>query len=185
MKITLYGSSSNEIPAASLEGARAFGKMLAERGHTLYFGAGDAGVMGAAARGAKEAGGIVIGILPRFFPDGVRFPDCDSVLFTETMRERKKQLELSADAFAVLPGGVGTFDELFETYALKVLDQHGKPIAVYNVGGWFDEVGKMLDRTERESFLMRNWRDDLFVSDDLSRIFECLESGDPARADAD
>ncbi|MBO4228984.1 MAG: TIGR00730 family Rossman fold protein [Clostridia bacterium] len=184
MKITMYGSSSDRIPATYLDGARRFGEMLAKRGHTLCFGAGNEGVMGAAARGAKESGGTVIGILPDFFPDGIEYPECTSLLYTDSMRERKRMLESEADAFAVLPGGVGTFDELFETYALRVLDCHRKPIVVYNIGGWFDPMKEVLDHSEREEFLLRNWREDLFVSDDLSRIFEYLESDAAIRPDA-
>ena len=119
MVICLYGASSQNIHPAYLEGVEAFGRAMGKRGHALLFGGGDKGLMGAAARGVKAEKGRVIGVAPRFFNvDGVLYPHCDEFFYTDTMRERKQILEDKADAFVAVPGGIGTFDELFEILTL-------------------------------------------------------------------
>ncbi len=114
MVICLYGASSQDIHPDYFSGVEAFGRQMGLRGHALLFGGGDKGLMGAAARGVKGAEGRVIGVAPRFFNvDGVLYPHCDEFFYTDTMRQRKQILEDKADAFVAVPGGIGTFDELF------------------------------------------------------------------------
>ncbi len=154
MNICLFGASSDDIKKEYLLAARRFGEELADRGHTLYFGGGAHGVMGEAARGAASRGGKLVGIAPKFFDtDGVLFRDCTDFIFTETMRERKAQLEDAADAFAVLPGGIGTYEEFFEVLVLCQLGQMKKPIAVYNVCGCYDALRSLLVSTVTDGFM--------------------------------
>ncbi len=89
------------------------GKKLAERGHTLVlFGAGARGLMGAAARGASAGNGEIVGVAPTFFNvDGIIYGKCTELIRTETMRERKQIMEDRSDAFIMVPGGIGTFEE--------------------------------------------------------------------------
>lgn len=109
MNICIYGASGDRLDAAYFEAARAFGRSLGQRGHGLIFGGGAHGLMGACAEGAAETGAEIIGIAPRFFDEpGVLFSGCTRFVWTESMRERKAAMEDAADAFVVLPGGIGT-----------------------------------------------------------------------------
>ena len=159
MVICLYGASSNEIDGKYVAAVERLGYALGSRGHTLLFGGGAQGLMGAAARGCKEAGGRIVGVAPSFFNvDGVLYPHCDSFLYTETMRERKQILEDRADAFVAVPGGIGTFDEFFEILTLKQLGRHEKPIALFNVEGYFDPLLALLENSIEKGFLKSTCR---------------------------
>ena len=154
MNICLYGASSNAIAKSYINPTEELGAKIAERGHTLIYGGGAEGLMGAAARGAYSQGGKIIGIVPSFLNvDGILFDNCDEMIFTETMRERKQLLEEKSDAFIVTPGGVGTFDEFFEILTLKQLGRHSKPIAVFNINGYFDSLIEQLKNAVHKQFM--------------------------------
>lgn len=153
MQICLYGASSNALDPVYYDAAYTFGKALAQRGHALVYGAGAQGVMGAAARGVKDAGGKVTGVAPRFLDvPGILLHTCDELILTETMAERKRIMMQKADAFVMAPGGIGTFEEFFEILTLKQLGRHNPPIAIYNVKGYFESMQKLLEHTVRENF---------------------------------
>lgn len=154
MKLCLYGASSNLIDKKYIEATEKLGEEMAKRGHTLVFGGGANGLMGAAARGATKAGGEIVGISPKFFDvDGVLYDKCTEFIYTETMQERKHLLVTKSDGFIVMPGGPGTFDELFETLSLRQLGIHNKPIAVFNIDGYFDPLGQMLKNAFNGKFM--------------------------------
>ena len=159
MVICLYGASSQNIHPDYFTGVEDFGRAMGTRGHTLLFGGGDTGLMGAAARGVKSQQGRVIGVAPRFFnADGILYPACDEFFFTDTMRERKQILEDKADAFVAVPGGIGTFDELFEILTLKQLGRHSKPVALLNLRGYFDPLLAMLEKAMADGFMKEECR---------------------------
>ena len=121
MNICLFGASSEEINKVYFEEVEQLGRMMAQRGHGMVFGGGKTGLMGAAVRGLSAAGGTSIGIAPRFFDQpGILFEDCTEFIFTDTMRERKMLMEENSDAFIVVPGGIGTFEEFFEIGTMNV-----------------------------------------------------------------
>ena len=152
MKICIFGASSNRLDPRFYEDARRFGSQLAAHGHSLVFGGGAGGLMGACAEGA--AGAEILGVAPRFFDEpGILYPGCTRMIFTETMRERKALMEEEAEAFVVLPGGIGTFEEFFETLTLKQLGRHGKPIALLNTLGCYDAMQELLRRSAETGFL--------------------------------
>ena len=154
MKICVYGSAIDTIPTPYLEAAKKLGEILAQKGHTTIFGGGNHGVMGYLARGVVANKGELIGIAPKFFDKSdILFPECTSFIFTETMRERKHKMEELADAFIVAPGGIGTFEEFFETYTLRQLEQHTKPIILLNIDGYYDHLISTIDRAVKEIFL--------------------------------
>lgn len=156
MKLCLYGASSNLINKKYIEATEKLGEELAKRGHTLVFGGGANGLMGAAARGVTKVGGEIIGISPKFFDvDGVLYDKCTEFIYTETMQERKHLLVTKSDGFIVMPGGPGTFDELFETLSLRQLGIHNKPIAVFNIDGYFDPLGEMLKNAYDGNFMTK------------------------------
>ena len=156
MNICIYGASGDRLDAAYFEAARALGRELGRRGHSLLFGGGAHGLMGACAEGAAETGAEIVGIAPRFFDEpGVLFAGCTRFVWTESMRERKAAMEDGADAFVVLPGGIGTLEEFFETLTLKQLGLHGKPIALLNTRGYFDALRALLEQAAEGGFMSR------------------------------
>lgn len=153
MKICVFGASSRDLEQGYFDEAFALGAELARRGHTIVFGGGASGLMGATARGAKSQGGRLIGIAPKFFDEpGILDKDCDEMIFTETMSERKKAMEDMSEAFITLPGGIGTFEEFFEALTLKQLGRHAKAMAVLNTLGYYDAMEAMLVKAVEEKF---------------------------------
>lgn len=177
MNICLYGASSSAIAKAYVNPTEELGAKIAERGHTLIYGGGAAGLMGAAARGAYSRGGEIIGVVPSFLNvDGILFDNCTELIFTETMRERKALMEQKSDAFIMTPGGVGTFDEFFEILTLKQLGRHSKPIAVFNINGYFDSLIAQLENAVHKQF-MNPEIFELFISTDRAdRLLDYLEN---------
>ncbi len=169
MKICVYGAASDKIDKKYKEFGISLGNKIAERGHTVVFGAGGNGFMGSVALGATKKGGEIIGISPKFFNvDGILFENCTKLIYTDTMRERKKILEDTSDAFIIGPGGVGTLDEFFEILTLKQLQQHNKPIVILNFEGFYDGILNW----------MKSATDAEFISDitiDLCKITDSIE----------
>lgn len=177
MNICIYGASSDKIEKSYISKGEDFGKKLAKAGHNLIFGGGACGMMGAFARGFYEGNGEITGIIPNFLNvDGVLFGSCTKTIFTKTMRERKELLEKESDAFIVSPGGLGTFDEFFEILTLKQLCRHDKPIAVYNINGYFDSLSAMLERAVKDKFMLQNNTSLFFLSSDEDAITEYITS---------
>lgn len=186
MRICIFGAASSDIDPVYPARVRELGVALAKRGHSLMFGGGNHGLMGAAARGFTEGGGHIIGVAPRFFDrPGVLYPQCDAFEFTESMRDRKKYMEDHSDAFIVTPGGVGTYEEFFEVLTLRSLEQHGKPIVLYNVNGFFNDVVKLLEDGVAAGFIRADLGDLYAVTDDNDEVIRLLETGaaDPGKAE--
>ena len=147
MRICVFGAASPTIDPEYIQKVELLGEEMAKRGHSLVFGAGGNGLMGAAARGVHKGGGYVLGVIPKFFEEeGVEaiYDKCDKLIFTETMRQRKQTMEDNADAFIVAPGGIGTFEEHFEILTSKQLCRHNKPIVLYNVKGYYNELEEVM-----------------------------------------
>ncbi len=177
MNICLYGASSNTIDEKYIKQTEAFGEILAERGHTLVYGAGASGLMGAAARGVQKKGGKIIGVAPSFFNvDGILFEGCTEMIYTETMRERKGIMEQKADAFVMVPGGIGTFDEFFEILTLKQLGRHNKPIAIFNQNGYYDSITALLENAIKEGFMTEKNRELLGVFEKAEELLSYFEN---------
>ena len=141
MNITLYGAASNAIDEIYKKKVYELGREMAERGHTMVYGAGGGGLMGAAAQGLYDHGGKIIGVTPHFMNTVEPINEhCTEFIATETMSERKDIMENMADAFVIVPGGIGTFDEFFQALTLKKLGRHNKPIILYNVNAFWDNM---------------------------------------------
>lgn len=182
MKICVFGAASNLIDEKYVTRTEALCEELAKRGHSLVFGAGANGLMGAAARGFKNGGGKITGVIPHFFKTETVeaiYNECDDIIFTDTMRERKKIMEDEADAFIIVPGGIGTLEEMFEIITLKQLARHKKPIAFYNIYGYYDKLMEFLDSCEKENFIREGCHNLYVTSDDDNKIIECMEDTTP------
>ena len=157
MRICIFGASGRELDRAYFDAAEELGRLLAQGGHTLVFGGGAEGLMGACARGAASQGGEIVGIAPRFFDEpGILFEGCTRFVYTDTMRERKAAMEAESEAFIALPGGIGTFEEFFETLTLRQLGRHSKPIAVLDTLGYYAPMLAMLEKAAADGFMSRN-----------------------------
>lgn len=141
------GSNSGLDPAFS-EKTVALGQYLAANDYQLVYGGGDHGLMGKVAKATMDAGGRVIGIIPHFLvARELAFKDVTTFIETRTMTERKEKMLHLADAFIVLPGGFGTFEEFLQMLSWSQMDIHQKPIALYNIDGFYDDLVAMLQKT--------------------------------------
>ncbi|MCR5067317.1 MAG: TIGR00730 family Rossman fold protein [Erysipelotrichaceae bacterium] len=176
MKVCIFGASSENISQVYKDTAFELGQRLAEEGHTLVFGGGRRGLMGAAARGFKNKGGYVIGVAPKLFDTGtILLEECDEKVITEDMSSRKQLMVDISDAFIALAGGIGTFDELFQVMVEYQLGYHNKPVIVYNVNGFYDRLLDMLEHTAEEGF-MREGNGELYrVCTDSAEVVRCLK----------
>lgn len=184
MKICVFGAASSAIDRKYIELTERLCEDMARRGHELVFGAGAAGLMGAAARGMRKGGGKVTGVIPTFFKEETIeaiYEECDELIFTETMRERKMTMEDNADAFIVVPGGIGTFEEFFEVLTLKQLGRHVKPIALYNIDGYFNNLMAFMEHCMEENFINKSCSSLYACCYDTDELFQYIESDEPLK----
>lgn len=156
MKICIFGAASAHIDEIFIKEVEALSEKLAARGHSLVFGAGATGLMGAAARGFKRGGGYIHGVIPEFFKEEeveAIYDGCDEMTYTETMSERKRLMEDFADAFIIAPGGIGTFEEFFEVLTLKQLGRHEKALAIFNIDGYYDDLERFMQTVTERKFI--------------------------------
>ena len=152
--ICVYGAASDRIQKDFIKTTERLGRLIAEKNHSIIYGAGASGLMGAVARGVVSAGGHVIGVTPHFMHKFEPVFECSEIIDTATMAERKSIMESHADAFIVVPGGIGTFDEFFQILTLKELDQlENKPIVLLNIDHYFDELYNMMKAANAKGFL--------------------------------
>jgi uncharacterized protein (TIGR00730 family) len=173
--VCVYCASSNRSAAIYLDAAARLGRILAENGITIVYGGSSLGSMGRLAAAALEAGGKVIGVLPRFMDDlEWGHPALSELRIVEDMHERKRvMLELSGAAIA-LPGGCGTLEELFEAIAWKRLGLYFGPVVLVNVGGFFDPCIELLNRCVDERFMDEKHRAMWSVASDPESVMETL-----------
>ena len=176
MNICVYGAASEKINKNFIVEGESLGREMAKRGYGLVFGGGANGLMGAVARGVKENGGKIIGVIPSFFNvDGVLYEYCDEQIFTETMRIRKHNLEDLSEAFIITPGGVGTFDELFEILTLRSLGRHNKPIVIMNTDGYYDKLLDFLEFSINEGFIRYDLSTVYHVTDNVEDTLNYID----------
>ena len=157
MNICIYAASSDRPDRVFFTAAEALGRSIAEGGHCLIFGGGRGGLMGACARGAYEAGGKITGIAPEFFDEpGILYKECGEFIFTKDMRGRKKLMQEKADGFILLPGGIGSFEEFFETLTLKQLGRLSAPITILNTENYYAPMLSMLQHTADKGFMSQS-----------------------------
>lgn len=179
MKICVYGASSQAIDKSFIEKVEKLGELIVERGHSLVFGGGTNGLMGAVARGVRRKDGYIVGVIPKFFDKidaEVEFKQCDELIQPDTMRERKHIMEERADAFITVPGGIGTFEEFFEILTLKQLRQLDKPLVVYNINGYYDEMLKMMEASISKNFIRERVNSLYKVCTNYDEIFSYIEN---------
>ena len=147
------GSRSGTDPAHEAA-ARRVGTLIGERGWRLVYGGGRAGLMGVVADATLAAGGRVIGVIPRALVEKEWAKlDCTELHVVDSMHDRKRMMAERSDAFVALPGGIGTFEELFEVWTWRQLGYHDKPVGLLNVAGYYDPLLAFLDQATDKGFM--------------------------------
>jgi cytokinin riboside 5'-monophosphate phosphoribohydrolase len=151
--VCVFCSSADGLPEVYRSAARDLGAELAGRGHRLVYGGGNVGLMGELARAVHSHGGTVVGVIPQGLVDReLAYDPADELLVTETLRERKAEMDARADAFVALPGGFGTLEELLEVLTLRQLRLHDRPIVLVNVAGYWDPFLAMVEDMVGQGF---------------------------------
>jgi uncharacterized protein (TIGR00730 family) len=178
--VCVFCGSNGGAEPAYLEAARAAGRGLAERGLRLVYGGGKVGMMGALADAALEAGGDVVGVIPRsIFDREIGHGGLPDLRVVDSMHERKALMAELSDAFVALPGGIGTFEELFEAYTWAQLGLHRKPLGLLDVAGYYEPLEAMLDHAVEQRFLRAETRAMLTRDDTLDGLLERFAAWEP------
>ena len=180
-KICIFCGSSMGFAPIYKEKAAELGHVLADHGCELLFGGGSVGLMKVIADVMMERGCKVTGTITKHLLDmHVGHDGIDELIVVESMAERKKILEDMADGFIALPGGIGTMDEFFEAYVLSQLRVFDKPVALYNVNGYYDGIVAFIKHIADEGFMRREHAENLIVSDDAKDLLAKMEQFEPA-----
>ena len=183
--ICVYCSSSRNLDPKYYAAAEAVGRGLVEHGWGLIYGGGNVGSMGAVAKGAHQAGGHVVGVIPEFMKSReLAYDEADELVTVETMRDRKRVMSDRADAFVTLPGGVGTLEEISEIIVERKLALHRKPVLLLNQDGFYDDLLRFLERTVIEKFQSEGSRHLVGVAQTVEGIWPLLETPQTFQADA-
>ncbi len=151
------GSRAGENPAF-VQAAQEVGRWIGEHSGQLVYGGGRGGLMGTVAEATRLAGGRVVGVIPQALVDKeLANRACDELHIVQNMHERKAMMAERSDAFVALPGGIGTFEELFEVWTWRQLGYHGKPLGLLNVAGYYDGLLGFLQTSVKSGF-MGNWQ---------------------------
>lgn len=138
-RICIFAASSGKVESVYTDAAYELGVLFAKNDLELVFGGGTTGLMGACARGAKSAGGRVVGVIPKKLNvPGIAFERCDELIVTADMHERKAVMEKLSDGYVVLPGGFGTLEEMMEVLTLNQLGYISAPVVIFNTKGFYD-----------------------------------------------
>jgi cytokinin riboside 5'-monophosphate phosphoribohydrolase len=178
--LTVYCSSSRAVPRHYFDAAQATGRAIAHNKWTLVYGGNSVGLMQALADAARAAGGKIIGVTPRLMVDkGIHDALADELVVTNTMRDRKALMEERGDAFLTLPGGLGTFEEIFEIIVGKQLGYHNKAIVLLNVARYFDPLLQMIEHGIAQSFIKPRARELYFVASSVDEAITHFKSYQP------
>jgi uncharacterized protein (TIGR00730 family) len=155
--------------------ARRIGTLIGERGWRLVYGGGNAGLMGTVANAALAAGGSVVGVIPHSLMEReLGHPGLDELQVVDTMHQRKQMMAERSDAFLALPGGIGTFEELFEVWTWRQLGYHDKPVGLLNTEGYYDTLLRFLQESVDRGFVPAAQHQLLQVSADPADLLDRL-----------
>ncbi|MER7795848.1 TIGR00730 family Rossman fold protein [Microbacterium sp. NPDC096154] len=179
-RVTVFTGSSSGVDPAYARAAVDVGQAFAARGIGVVYGGGNVGLMGAVSTAARQAGADVHGVMPEALVDKERaHPNLTSFEIVPDMHARKMRMAELGDAFVALPGGIGTLEEFFEVWTWLQLGIHRKPVAVYDVRGFWRPMLTMVDRMVEEGFVAEAFRDSLLVVSTPRDLMHALESWQP------
>jgi uncharacterized protein (TIGR00730 family) len=173
--VCVFCGSRSGHSAEYATAATRLGTVLANQGHRLVCGGGQVGLMGTVADAVLANGGNVLGVITRQLArTEIAHPRLTRLEVVATMHERKALMAAEADAFVALPGGLGTFDELFEILTWSQLEIHAKPVGLLNTNQYFDPLISMIDHAIEEGFCPREQRELLVIGDDPLELIQGL-----------
>jgi len=183
--LCVYCGSRTGASPLFAQAATAVGQWIGAHQGQLVYGGGGNGLMGTVARATKSAGGKVIGVIPHALAEKESAnDDCDELHLVDNMHQRKFMMAEHADAFLALPGGIGTFEELFEVWTWRQLGFHNKPIGLLNVDGYYDGLLEFMQNTVAKGFVSDWQMDFVFQSDSIKSLLPMLvESAGLAKSD--
>ena len=182
--VCVFCGSSEAADPALLAAAAELGRTLAAGGLSLIYGGGGVGLMGACARAAHEAGGKVLGVIPDFLMDRERRLDVVETVVVTSMHERKMMMFERSDAFVVLPGGIGTLEEVVELLSWRRLDLHGKPVVFYSPDGFWEPLFKLFQHTVDQHLTPPSFMQSWTAVDRVEEIVPALRAAAPEGPDA-
>ena len=169
--LTVFCGSKSGANPSFLTEATAVGHLLAQENINLVYGGGNKGLMGAVANGCLAQGGKVIGIMPKLLLEWeAQHTGLTELIITQDMHERKKILYEKGDAGLVLPGGMGTLDELFEMLTWNNLKIHNKKVFILNIDGYYDALIQLLENMDTNGFMYDNWKDRIIVCSSIEAL---------------
>jgi uncharacterized protein (TIGR00730 family) len=173
--LCVYCGSRKGAVAEFAVAATAVGRWIGEHGGQLVYGGGNNGLMGVMADATLAAGGRVVGIIPRVLVEKEWAKlDCTELHVVDNMHDRKRMMAERADAFLALPGGIGTFEELFEVWTWRQLGYHDKPVGLLNMDGYYEPLLSFLESSVQHGF-MSDWQMDLLrVGSDIGTLLPAL-----------
>ena len=175
--VTVYASSSSALKPAYYDAARRLGEVLADAGKSIIYGAGGSGLMGSVADGALSRNGKVYGVVPEFLEDlELTHRGLTGLKVVKEMRIRKQLMLEDSDAVVTLPGGSGTYEELFEALTLKRLGQWVGPIILVNTDGFYDGLLRFLNHSIDERFMGSNHLKMWSVVDEPEEVLDAIEN---------
>ncbi len=184
MRLCVFCGSNPGLEPSYLAMARALGRMLAQENIALVYGGGAVGLMGAVADAALEGGGEVIGVIPQALMDKeIGHRGLADLRVVGSMHERKALMAELASGFIALPGGLGTFEELFEVWTWAQLGYHRKPCALLNAAGFYDRLISFLDDVVERGFVKPIHRSMLIVEDEPAALIRAIRGYEPPVAD--
>jgi uncharacterized protein (TIGR00730 family) len=179
-RVCVYCGSSAGILPEYRTAAEALGRRLVARGCGLVYGGGSVGLMGVIADAVLAAGGEVQGVIPQSLATReLLHTDVEPMHIVESMHARKALMAELSDAFIAMPGGYGTFEELFEVITWAQLGLHARPIGLLNVAGFFDPLVQLVDHAVAEGFIKAGHRELIVVESEPERLLERLETHRP------
>ena len=176
MKIGVFCSANNHIDPDFFAMTEELGHWIGKKGHTLVYGGCDMGLMECAAKAVRESGGMVIGVIPRLLEQGGHLSQHINVVIPcDNLSDRKDLIAAQADAFVVLPGGIGTLDELFTMAASSTLGYHSKPLIVYDMKGFWQPLVALLDTLEQQGLVRNHYADHIKMARSLDDVVRLIE----------
>jgi len=185
-RLCVYCGSSGAVDEQYRQAARELGAALAATGIALVYGGGRVGLMGIVADAVLAGGGAVTGVIPARLRDAeLAHHGVSELIVVDTMHDRKRQMAERADAFAVLPGGIGTLDELFEMLSWRQLGLHDKPIFVVDIGGYWQPLRGLIEHIVAQGFAPPAARRLLQIVPSVPALIEALATPSPPRIATD
>jgi uncharacterized protein (TIGR00730 family) len=184
MRLCVFCGSNAGHDPIYLRTARSLGEALAGSGIDLVYGGASVGLMGAVADAVLAKGGHVTGVMPQALVDKeIAHRGLSDLRVVDSMHERKALMAELADGFIALPGGLGTFEELFEVWTWAQLGYHGKPCALLNAGGFYDKLTAFLDDVVERGFVKPIHRAMLIVESEPAALLEAIRAYEPPKVD--